>query len=187
MAGLLVILAFAAVLGGVTLWRWLAFRARWRIELVPGVPLLETAPLAPLERLRLRLAAEALRALIRAHWPDRPELLRFAVETTLPGGQHSPSTPDGRTADGKLVGGTVRSERALPWTRPIWVCVLANERAWTFLLHELSRHVLSEQLYGEPDPAHVRAELADVEARAVASLAWIRRVADEADVPKTRA
>ena len=168
MTGALVVLVFLGVLSGVALWRWRVFEARWRESLIPGVRFRRVgAPLGGLELSRLRSAALTLAALLRERWPDRPELLRFAVEVVDVGGIRTPTVLDGRLADGSPAGGSIRPERAFPGARTLWVAVITRDRrAPYFLSHELTQHILAEQLRGQPNAEHALPPLTELEREA---------------------
>ncbi len=87
----------------------------------------------------------------------------WRVEVVPPGEIRTPTVPFGLLPDNSIVGGSIRSERWLPFTPKFWVAVVVDERTGFFVAHEVARHILAILKYGDRDPDHKRLDLAALE------------------------
>jgi hypothetical protein len=147
---LIATLTALAAAGGVAL-HVVAFRRRWSDRLGgkamarvrSGVGLL-----LPSTRLGLQLAADAAREIIDQMWPHCAALYDVRIEV-CPAGSLGIDH-----ATGKPRAATWRTERALPFTRIIYVVRTQETLCTALYLHELFQHIAPHALFGDANIGH---------------------------------
>ncbi len=173
--GIGIVVASVLLTGAAVAWRAVEYRRRWSGRRVGGKDV-RVGEGVVLSSALVRDLAEAIDAIRETYWTTFhrwgrngeavTDLLDFSVEVVRPGNVRTPTVPAGRLRDGAVVGGSIRVERALPWTAPRYVAVVTDERAGAFLIHEVVRHLTPLHRGQSADPLHVLDLYADLEAQA---------------------
>lgn len=157
---------------GFIIYKW---RQRWGVEPLAGVLVRTTGILqTEVDWEDLKLAIEAARWTLDDEFMEKSESIEWRVEVCPEGGIVTPTIPNGKMPDGSGVGGSVRSERCLPWTTKHLVVVVTANRPGDYLLHEVIRHVASQALYGSIDRRHTSELLHQTTQRARKALSGFR-------------
>jgi hypothetical protein len=157
---------------GLRMFQW---RRRWGVEPVGGI-LVRTTNVDPelIDWKDLERAIDATRIALGDCLYTEARHVEWRVEIVPVGGVITPSVPGGVLPDGSRSGGSKRPERCLPVTKKHWVAVVTTDRPGGFMLHEVIRHIASEQLYGTADAGHTSGLLEQTEGRAKIALARLR-------------
>lgn len=146
-----IIIALSVTLTSVfTLLHWFAWKRCWDVSEYGGVLVrfAHGSVATPVLGHELVRANEAIRDIIKLHWPDNPELLDYRVEVVPLGFVRTPTVPFGKLPDGTAVGGSIRTERFLPITKKHHVAVVVDQRTGAFIAHEVLAHIVYFRLKG---------------------------------------
>jgi hypothetical protein len=148
--GIITIVLSILLVIGLCVWRASAFKKRWDVDRYGGVLVRFDRGASHTNALGAELEEgfPKIRKVAQKRLPDHPELLEFMVEVVPPGQVRTPTVPTGKFSDGSEVGGSIRTERALPFTKKHWVLVVVNERTIGFCAHEYCSHVLPKRVVG---------------------------------------
>lgn len=167
--GAAIALASLLLTGLAAAYRWILWARRWDVPRYSGI-LVRLEGVEETRELVAELRAAGL-AIRRAASRSLPAIMPgvgpgFRVEVVREGDVRTPTVPRGVLPDGSSAGGSIRGERAFPWSREHWVAVVVEDRAGSFLIHEVIRHIFAIQLGRGVDFLHRDAQLAAVEAEA---------------------